>query len=128
MDPDKLESLATALRTRLRQLIEAGDIPIEPARKDGVRGPDEDEQPLTEMSQVLASGRNRIRTQELAQVERALQRLAADPEMFGLCETCEEPIALPRLTAMPWARFCVRCQASHDGPRGGTRKHITDYR
>jgi DnaK suppressor protein len=29
---------------------------------------------------------------------------------YGICEDCENSIALARLKAIPWARFCVRCQ------------------
>jgi DnaK suppressor protein len=30
---------------------------------------------------------------------------------YGFCEECEEPINEKRLQLMPFARFCVRCQA-----------------
>src|SRR5271166_2871455 len=29
---------------------------------------------------------------------------------YGLCASCEEPIPLKRMKAVPWARRCVRCQ------------------
>lgn len=29
---------------------------------------------------------------------------------YGRCEECDEPIAAKRLDALPWARYCVRCQ------------------
>jgi DnaK suppressor protein len=28
---------------------------------------------------------------------------------YGLCENCGKPIAIPRLEAMPTARFCIDC-------------------
>lgn len=30
---------------------------------------------------------------------------------YGICELCEEPVPQRRLDAIPWARFCVPCQA-----------------
>lgn len=92
-------------------------------------GQDEDGQPLNEMNQSIASGRNRTRAADLAAIREALARLRDDPDDFGLCEECDEPIPLPRLEAMPWAKFCVACQSRRDGPRSGpTRRKITDYR
>ena len=61
----------------------------------------EDEQPLNEMLQAIASGRNRQQAVELEGVRRALRKLRDTPAMFGLCEECEEPIAAPRLKARP---------------------------
>lgn len=29
---------------------------------------------------------------------------------FGECLHCEEPIERKRLEAVPWARFCIKCQ------------------
>lgn len=33
---------------------------------------------------------------------------------FGLCVHCEQPIELPRLEAIPWARHCIACQELQD--------------
>ena len=34
---------------------------------------------------------------------------------FGTCQQCDEDIHPKRLTAVPWAPFCVRCQEAVDG-------------
>jgi DnaK suppressor protein len=47
---------------------------------------------------------------ELAQVERALQRL--DAGTYGDCAHCGEPIALQRLQVQPAAERCAPCQAN----------------
>ena len=44
----------------------------------------------------------------LQQIDRALQ--AMDEGSYGLCITCEEPIPLARLEALPFATTCVPCQ------------------
>jgi len=33
---------------------------------------------------------------------------------YGLCAECEEPINEKRLAAIPWAKFCIRCQELAD--------------
>ena len=48
----------------------------------------------------------------LTQVEAALARL--DQGGFGLCRRCGQPIADARLEALPWAAYCISCQAIED--------------
>src|SRR4051794_1171207 len=112
------------------EILAEGDIEIEPGRTDPTAvGSDEDGQPLTEMSQAIASSRNKTRAEVLTRVGAALARLDADPDMFGLCAECEEPIAGKRLDLMPYVELCVECQQAQDGPRSkGPRKHLRDFR
>lgn len=44
----------------------------------------------------------------LLQIDEALGRL--DAGTYGKCAHCGDPIARPRLDAIPWARLCIRCQ------------------
>ena len=74
------------------------------------------------------SGRNRSRSDVLVRVVAALTRLDGDPESFGLCTECEEPISEKRLQLMPYVELCVECQAARDGKRGETRKSLRDFR
>ena len=111
------------------EILAEGDVAIEPVRKDDTRvGSEEDEQPLVEMSQVIASKRNRERTLALKGVDKALARIESDPEMFGLCRACEEPIG-KRLLAVPHAELCVECQQASDGAsKPGRRRHLLDFK
>jgi DnaK suppressor protein len=117
------------LITLRTEILAEGDIAIEPVRKDDTRvGSEEDEQPLVEMSQVIASKRNRERTLALARVNKALARMESEPDMFGLCRECEEPIG-KRLEAMPHAELCVECQQTSDGAsKPGRRRHLLDFK
>jgi DnaK suppressor protein len=112
------------------EILAEGDVDLEPGRQDATAvGSDEDAQPLTEMSQAIASSRNRNRSGVLARVVAALARLEADPESFGLCTECEEPIPPKRLELMPYVELCVECQQSKDGDRPkGPRRHLRDFR
>jgi DnaK suppressor protein len=111
------------------EMVREGDLEIEPGRVDAAAvGTDEDAQPLTEMSQTIASSRNRERTVIMRQINVALARLENEPEMYGLCVECEEPISDRRLDLRPYVELCVECQQAKDKPRGGARKSLTDYK
>jgi DnaK suppressor protein len=121
-----------ALRRRLESLRDEahgrGPVRIEPNRTDvAVAGvADEDAQALSEMHQVLASKRNQVQAELVGHVVRALERLAADPELFGLCQECDEEIPWARLEALPYATLCTACQAKRDPQRNQRRRSSFD--
>lgn len=121
----RIESRLVAMREEIRGV---GDLEVA-AELDTMRKPDEDAAPHEEMSKVIASNRNRAHAEELREIELALERLADDPEAFGVCESCEEEIPARRLELRPWVRLCIDCQEAEEREHApGTRKHITDYR
>ena len=76
MEPAALKRYRQKLLDLKAEIVAEGDIELEPGRKDPAAvGSDEDEQPLTEMSQAIASSRNRNRSDVLARVVAALTRL-----------------------------------------------------
>ena len=44
----------------------------------------------------------------LLQIEDALRRI--EEGTYGRCNNCGQNIALPRLQAVPWTKFCIDCQ------------------
>jgi DnaK suppressor protein len=56
----------------------------------------------------LFLNRNNLEKTLLREVEEALARVRDGS--YGICQECEEPISPKRLQALPWAKFCVRCQ------------------
>jgi DnaK suppressor protein len=44
----------------------------------------------------------------LLQIDDALARI--DESTYGFCINCAQPMAEKRLTAVPWAPYCVDCQ------------------
>lgn len=54
--------------------------------------------------------RNTIDMKLLREISDALHRI--EQETYGICLECEEPISVKRLDAVPWARYCVKCQES----------------
>ncbi len=58
---------------------------------------------------------------QIESIERALARL--DNGTYGLCESCGARIDRARLEALPYALYCVDCQARREasGPRAVAR-------
>src|SRR5712692_2578930 len=56
----------------------------------------------------LFLNRNNLEKALLREVEEALVRVKEGA--YGICQECDEPISPKRLQALPWAKFCVRCQ------------------
>jgi DnaK suppressor protein len=44
----------------------------------------------------------------LLQIDDAIGRI--DDAIYGLCINCGQPMAEKRLTAVPWAPYCIDCQ------------------
>ena len=55
---------------------------------------------------MLAVSENESR--QLALIDEALLRL--EDEEYGKCQNCEKDINAKRLSAIPWARYCLSCQ------------------
>jgi DnaK suppressor protein len=68
--------------------------------------------PLDQMQSALnremAMNRLEVQADLLREVRTALH--AIDDGSYGICSSCEEPIPVKRLNAVPWAARCVRCQ------------------
>ncbi len=70
----------------------------------------EDEQAQISHDEFVSLHLNSLDYAQLRLVEEALDRLDAGD--YGTCLCCEESIPPKRLRALPWARYCVRCQES----------------
>jgi RNA polymerase-binding protein DksA len=51
----------------------------------------------------------------LGQIDEALGRI--DKGSFGLCAECQEPIARPRLQALPYTPHCIECARKLERPQ-----------
>ena len=59
---------------------------------------------------------------ELRAVEDAIERKERDD--YGICASCEDPIEIKRLEAIPWARFCRSCQEEMENRKAPGRLHF----
>ncbi len=48
-----------------------------------------------------------VESRELSQIEEALNRIREG--QYGECESCDKPIPLARLQAVPYATSCIEC-------------------
>ena len=68
----------------------------------------EDDQAQITHDEFISLRMNGLDYTQLRMVEEALDRLNSGD--YGVCLSCEQPIAPKRLQAIPWARYCVTCQ------------------
>ena len=68
----------------------------------------EDDQAQISHDEFVSSRMNGMDYRQLRLVEEALDRMDAGD--YGVCLSCDEPIAEKRLIALPWAQYCVVCQ------------------
>ena len=61
-----------------------------------------------EFSLELAGVEQRV----VYQIDEALKRI--EDSSYGLCLTCEKPISKKRLTAVPFAQYCIECQQKEE--------------
>jgi DnaK suppressor protein len=96
------------LRKRVEILGTGGAKPIQASMDNNTRQGDMADQ---------ASGNNEVHIQLklkqtdakiLQAIEEALVRM--DKGTYGICRDCGEPIAEPRLNAIPWTRVCITCK------------------
>jgi DnaK suppressor protein len=66
-------------------------------------------------SEGMQSFTFRLRGREkvfLEKIDRAIKKI--DDETFGICEECEEKIAIKRLEARPETTLCIRCKENQE--------------
>lgn len=92
------------------------DIQREQARLDAYTEENPDPLDLADRSRYQEISLNRLENLQkwLAEVEAALQRLRDGK--YGICVRCGKPINPERLSAIPTAACCVRCQARRERP------------
>ena len=90
-------------------------------RADRVSEEDQAQHSLTEAISLRLNGFDYL---QLRQIQEALDRLALGE--FGMCLSCEQPIAPKRLQALPWAKYCVKCQETIADHPGGNDDRETE--
>ena len=96
------------LRTRRRAVAAT----LEPVAVTPAAAACEEDQAQALQHEAVSVGLNNIGYEQLRLIEEALDRLASGD--YGICSGCECPIPPRRLEAVPWARYCVRCQERMD--------------
>jgi DnaK suppressor protein len=92
---DKREKVLSGLGVKFDTLAKMG------------RVAEEDQAQITH-DEFISLQLNSLDYVQLRLVEEALDRVRSGD--YGVCLACEQPIPAKRLQAVPWARYCVRCQ------------------
>ncbi len=92
---DKRRNVLSGLGVRFDTMARAGRVA-------------EDEQAQISHEEFVSLHLNSLDYAQLRLVEEALDRLDAGD--YGTCLACEGTIPAKRLHALPWARYCVKCQ------------------
>ena len=105
---EKLE----ALRIELQRMLDSSEEGAQPVDLDEPIGRLSRMEAM-QQSKMAAANRNSAK-RRIQLVGDALVRLTKNPERFGECMSCEEPIAFKRLAARPETRLCLNCQGSRE--------------
>ena len=73
---------------------------------------DEADQATASIEKEIAFELNDNERLMLDEIEAALRRL--EKGTFGTCEGCRKPIDAKRIQALPFVRYCIRCQSTHE--------------
>ena len=73
---------------------------------------DEADQAAASMDRDLQFELSDTERNTLDQIEGALRKM--DKGNYGACEQCRKPIETLRLKALPFARYCIRCQTGSE--------------
>jgi DnaK suppressor protein len=68
----------------------------------------EEDQAQCSLEEAVSLRLNGLEYMQLRQIQDALDRLQLGE--YGICFLCEKPIPAKRLHALPWAKYCVKCQ------------------
>lgn len=109
MDRQMLEHFRKRLQDKALSLGRTVRRDRELGREQGSDAMDIADQALESYTRDFALSKSSGDRRLLVQVLEALERI--DHDSYGICAHCEEPIELRRLEAVPWVRYCLKCQS-----------------
>ena len=105
-DEAKFKKLLIEKRDDLSKIVEAKKNQDLPTPSVG----DEADQATQSLEKEILFELNDNERNMLDQIEAALRKM--EKGAYGFCESCRKPIAMPRLKALPFARYCIACQGT----------------
>jgi len=112
LSADQRDEFKRILETRIAELDHALAATEHEAREDAARHADPADQAASEYERQSLVHQAATARQTLKNVTQALERMRQGT--FGECAECGGDIELKRLEAIPWARYCVRCQEERE--------------
>lgn len=111
------EKLLEMRRQVLREMSEDLKQGREGAKDEGMDTYDLASEERDREISFLLTDRERDKVQA---IQEALERV--EEGTYGMCESCEAEISEGRLTALPFTRMCVNCQAEHEKEARAARR------
>ena len=105
---NKREHFKQVLETRISELDHALAAAKQEAREGAAKHADPADQAASEYERQSLVHQAAAARQMLKNLSQALERMREGT--FGECAECGGDIELKRLEAIPWARYCVKCQ------------------
>jgi len=102
-------------RDALRKAL-AGDLSLLKELKAQTSG-DVIDAALDSVQDEISSQLAEVESRELARIEIALERMRGG--QYGVCEGCSTNIPMARLSALPYATLCIKCQREAEREGGG---------
>jgi DnaK suppressor protein len=118
----KMRDLLVMRRDALRKAL-AGDLSLLKQLREQTGG-DVVDAALDAAQDEISSQLAEVESRELANIERALDRIRNGT--YGECEICGCKIPLARLNALPYATSCIDCQRAAENS-GGINGHGGDW-
>jgi DnaK suppressor protein len=104
--PDQKKAYQGSLAQRREEILAGMGTQLDRTARNGQVA--EDDQAQLSHDEFISLRLNGLDCAQLRLIEEALDRLRSGD--YGICLSCEAPIAEKRLQALPWARYCVHCQ------------------
>jgi len=109
---DQREHFKQVLETRIAELDHAVAAAEQETREGTVKHADLADQAASEYERQALVHKATTARQMLKNFTQALERMRQGA--FGECAECGGDIELKRLEAIPWARYCVKCQEARE--------------
>jgi DnaK suppressor protein len=112
LSPRKAEHFKQLLETRIAQQESILETAQRETRGDAARHADPADQAASEYERQSLMHKAAAARQMIQTLNQALYRLQEG--VFGECAECGGEIEGKRLEAIPWARYCVKCQEARE--------------
>jgi DnaK suppressor protein len=112
LSPKKLEQFKQALEARIAEFEHVLANAERETRASSARHADKTDQAAAEYERQTLAHKVDVARQTLRSLRDALKRIAEGG--FGECAQCGAEIESKRLEALPWARYCVKCQETRE--------------
>lgn len=112
LSPKKTDHFKQVLETRIAELDRGLRTTEREARQSAAKHADPADQAASEYERQSLAHKAASARQSLKALKEAFRALQEG--RFGECAECGGDIELKRLEAIPWARYCIKCQEARE--------------